>query len=68
MSRKIKFRAWDKEERCMIYNVQDTYDYRCRNNGALAESFKEVLEDAIKQGGTTIRSYSIVITYCDSIL
>lgn len=45
MSKKIKFRAWNKEERCMIYNVQDTYDYRCGNNGALAESFKEVLED-----------------------
>lgn len=45
MDREIKFRAWDKDEKCMIYNVQDTYDYKCGNDGALAESFKEVLED-----------------------
>lgn len=41
----IKFRAWDKEEKEMVYDVQDTYDYRCRGNGALEESFSTVLMD-----------------------
>ena len=42
----IKFRAWDKEEKQMIYDVQNTYDYGCCNGeGAIEESFKNVLED-----------------------
>lgn len=41
----IKFRAWDKEENEMIYDVQDTYDYRCNGSGALEESFATVLID-----------------------
>lgn len=45
MSRTIKFRAWDKEEKCMIYDVQHTYDYTCSGKGAYEESFGEVLDD-----------------------
>lgn len=30
---KIKFRAWDKEENEMIYDVQNTYDYHCSGQG-----------------------------------
>ena len=41
----IKFRAWDKEENEMIYDVQDTYEYRCNGSGALEESFATVLMD-----------------------
>ena len=41
----IKFRAWDKEENEMIYDVQNTYDYRCNGSGALDESFATVLMD-----------------------
>ena len=45
MSQKIKFRAWDKEEKEMIYDVQNTYDYTCNGSGAMEPSFKDVLED-----------------------
>lgn len=42
----IKFRAWDKEENEMIYDVQNTYDYHCCDgSGALEESFRTVLID-----------------------
>ena len=45
MNREIKFRAWDKEENEMIYDVQDTYDYKCNGDGAHEESFGQVLRD-----------------------
>lgn len=41
----IKFRAWDKEEKEMIYDVQNTYDFTCNGSGAMEPSFKDVLED-----------------------
>lgn len=31
---RIKFRAWDKEENKMIYDVEKTYDYMCNGFGA----------------------------------
>lgn len=45
MSRVFKFRAWDKKENKMYYNVQDTYDYMCNGKGCLEENFGDVLED-----------------------
>ena len=41
----IKFRAWDKEEKEMIYDVQNTYDFTCNGSGAMEPSLKDVLED-----------------------
>lgn len=40
-----KFRAWDKKENKMYYDVQDTYDYMCNGKGCLEENFGDVLED-----------------------
>lgn len=40
-----KYRAWDKKENKMYYNVQDTYDYMCNGKGCLEENFSDVLED-----------------------
>lgn len=45
MNQEIKFRAWDKEEKEMIYDVQNTYDFTCNGSGAMEPSFKDVLED-----------------------
>ena len=45
MNIEIKFRAWDKDENEMIYDVQNTYDYHCSGQGALEESFGAVLSD-----------------------
>jgi uncharacterized phage protein (TIGR01671 family) len=42
--REIKFRAWDKKEKKMYYDVQDTYDFMINNGGCFEESFKDVLE------------------------
>lgn len=41
----IKFIAWDKEAKEMIYDVQNTYDFTCSGSGAMEPSFKDVLED-----------------------
>lgn len=43
MSRPIKFRAWDKEEKEYYYNAEHTYDFFCSGRGCYAESFGEVL-------------------------
>lgn len=43
--REIKFRAWDKEDREMYYNAEQTYDYRCKGSGCYRASFGEVLEN-----------------------
>ncbi|MBR3254210.1 hypothetical protein IKF88_00550 [Candidatus Saccharibacteria bacterium] len=43
MSREIKFRAWDKEEKEYYYNAEHTYDFFCSSRGCYAESFGEVL-------------------------
>lgn len=43
--REIKFRAWDKEEKTMIYDVEKTYDYGCKGYGALETSFGDLLEN-----------------------
>lgn len=45
MTWKIKFRAWDKDENEMIYDVQNTYDYHCSGQGTIEESFGSVLSD-----------------------
>lgn len=42
--REIKFRAWDKKENKMYYDVQNTYDFMINNGGCFEESFKDVLE------------------------
>lgn len=42
--REIKFRAWDKKEKKMYYDVQNTYDFMINNGGCFEESFKDVLE------------------------
>lgn len=42
---KIKFKAWNKEENKMYYNVQDTYDYRCNKKGCFEEHFGLVLDN-----------------------
>lgn len=41
----IKFRAWDKGENEMIYDVQNTYDCRCYGQGAYEKSFGSVLSE-----------------------
>lgn len=43
MSRAIKFRAWDTEEKEYCYDVEHTYDFFCSGRGCYAESFGEVL-------------------------
>lgn len=44
--RDIRFRAWNKEDKEMLYDVEKTYDYGCRNdNKVMANSFADVLED-----------------------
>jgi uncharacterized phage protein (TIGR01671 family) len=43
MSRVLKFRAWDKEEKEYYYDVEHTYDFFCSGRGCYAESFGEVL-------------------------
>lgn len=45
MSREIKFRAWDKEEKCMIFDVQNTYDYGAGGCKAMEESFGCLLKN-----------------------
>jgi len=45
--REIKFRAWDKEESKMIYEVEKTYDHGCHGYGAMESNFGEVLENGI---------------------
>lgn len=45
MNKKIKFRAWDKEQREMIYDVQNTYDFTCNGSGAMEPSFQDVLKN-----------------------
>ena len=42
--REIKFRAWDKKEKKMHYDVQNIYDFMINNGGCFEESFKDVLE------------------------
>ena len=42
--REIKFRAWDKKEKKMQYDAQNTYDFMINNGGCFEESFKDVLE------------------------
>ena len=42
--REIKFRAWDKKEKKMHHDVQNTYDFMINNGGCFEESFKDVLE------------------------
>ena len=42
--RDIKFRAWDKDERKMIYEVEKTYDDTCRGKGVYEACFGDVLE------------------------
>ena len=42
--REIKFRAWDKKEKKMHYDAQNTYDFMINNGGCFEESFKDVLE------------------------
>lgn len=44
MTREIKFRAWDKEEKEYYYNAEYTYDFRCSGRGCYADSFGELLE------------------------
>ena len=44
MNREIRFRAWDKKEKKMYYDVQNTYDFMINNGGCFEESFKDVLE------------------------
>ena len=43
MSREIKFRVWDKEDKKMKYDAQDTYDYM-RNN-IMEDCFGDVLNN-----------------------
>lgn len=44
MSREIKFRVWDKEEKEYYYNAEHTYDFFCSGRGCYAESFGDVLD------------------------
>lgn len=44
MSRPIKFRAWDKGEKCYWYDAQATYDDRCGNCGCFETDFQSVLD------------------------
>ena len=41
--REIKFRAWDKKEKKMYHDAQNTYDFMINNGGCFEESFKDVL-------------------------
>ena len=44
--REIKFRAWQKIDKEMLYNVEKTYDYGCRGDNYVQEhNFSDVLED-----------------------
>ena len=43
--REIKFRAWDKQEKRMYSNAEQTYDYGCQGTGCFSGSFGSVLED-----------------------
>ena len=42
--REIKFRTWNKNEKKMYYDAQNTYDFMINNGGCFEESFKDVLE------------------------
>ena len=42
--REVKFRAWDKKEKKMYHDAQNTYDFMINNGGCFEESFKDVLE------------------------
>ena len=42
--REIKFRTWNKEEKKMYHDAQNTYDFMINNGGCFEESFKDVLE------------------------
>lgn len=44
MSREIKFRAWDVEEKEYYYDAEYTYDFLCSSRGCYAASFGELLE------------------------
>lgn len=48
MSREIKFRAWDREEKEYYYNAEYTYDFCYSGRGCYAESFGEVLNQPEK--------------------
>lgn len=39
MNDRFRFRAWNKEEKKMYYDAQDTYDYMTGNPVIFAESF-----------------------------
>lgn len=65
MSVKIKFRAWDKDESEMIYDVQDTYDYRCCGSGAIEESFATVLIDTKRY---VVMQYTNLLDSCGTEL
>ncbi len=43
MSREIKFRAWDKEEKEYYYDAEYTYDFLCSGRGCYADSFGDLL-------------------------
>lgn len=44
----IKFRAWDKEEKEMLFDVQKAYDYGCReDNKVMEDNFDDVLNTDI---------------------
>lgn len=45
MNDRFKFRAWNKEEKRMYYDAQDTYDYMTGQPVIPAESFAILLED-----------------------
>lgn len=48
MSREIKFRVWDKEEKEYYYNAEHAYDFFCSGRGCYAESFGDVLDQPKK--------------------
>lgn len=43
MNDRFRFRAWNKEEKQMYYDAQDTYDYMTGNPIIFAESFSCLL-------------------------
>lgn len=46
MNERLKFRAWDKNCKEMIHNVQETYGNGCSGKGSLEHcSFGELIED-----------------------
>lgn len=45
MSRKIKFRAWEKLEDKYYYDAEHTYDFQCEGKGCYIEHFGEVLDN-----------------------